>query len=152
MAKQITEDQLNEYKEAFSLFDKDSSGSISTKELKNVLTSMGQNPTETEIKDMIEGVDKNEDGLISFPEFVMMLNNWFASQSQDQDEFMPVFKICDKDGNGEISPEELYDVIVKQLGENFTLEEIEDMIKDADTDGNKFINYLEFVSIMRGDI
>ncbi|CAF2085885.1 unnamed protein product [Brassica napus] len=53
MADQLTDDQISEFKEAFSLFDKDGDGCITTKELGTVMRSLGQNPTEAELQDMI---------------------------------------------------------------------------------------------------
>ena len=48
---------ISEFKEAFNLFDKNGDGVISCKELGTVMRSMGQNPTEAEIRDMINEVD-----------------------------------------------------------------------------------------------
>ena len=48
---------LIEFKEAFSLFDKDGDGCITTKELGTVMRNLGQNPTESELQDMINEVD-----------------------------------------------------------------------------------------------
>ena len=45
-----TEEQIAEFKEAFSLFDKDGDGTITTKELGTVMRSLGQNPTEAELQ------------------------------------------------------------------------------------------------------
>ena len=53
-----------EFKEAFSLFDKDGDGTITTKELGTVMRSLGQNPTEAELQDMINEVDA--DGMLRF--------------------------------------------------------------------------------------
>ena len=52
-----------EFKEAFSLFDKDGDGTITTKELGTVMRSLGQNPTEAELQDMINEVDA--DGVLN---------------------------------------------------------------------------------------
>ena len=49
--------EWSEFKEAFSLFDKDGDGTITTKELGTVMRSLGQNPTEAELQDMINEVD-----------------------------------------------------------------------------------------------
>jgi hypothetical protein len=59
-ADSLTEEQIAEFKEAFSLFDKDGDGTITTKELGTVMRSLGQNPTEAELLDMIHEVDAGE--------------------------------------------------------------------------------------------
>ena len=55
---------LTELREAFSLFDKDGDGSISTKELGTVMRSLGQTPSDEELYDMVKEVDA--DGNILF--------------------------------------------------------------------------------------
>ena len=46
-----------EFREAFSLFDKNGDGTISSAELGTIMRSLGQNPTESELQDMINEVD-----------------------------------------------------------------------------------------------
>ena len=50
MADQLTEEQIAEFKDAFSLFDKDGDGTITAKDLGTVIKSLGQNPTEEELQ------------------------------------------------------------------------------------------------------
>ena len=103
MADTLTDEQIAEFKEAFALFDKDGDGTITTKELGTVMRSLGQNPTEAELQDMINEVDADGNGTIDFPEFL----NLMARKMQDTDseeELKEAFKVFDKDGNGFISP------------------------------------------------
>ena len=46
-----------EFREAFGLFDKNGDGTISSNELGTIMRSLGQNPTENELQDMINEVD-----------------------------------------------------------------------------------------------
>merc|ERR1712072_478808 len=137
MADQLTEEQIAEFKEAFSLFDKDGDGTITTKELGTVMRSLGQNPTEAELADMINEVDADGSGTIDFPEFL----NLMAEKIKE------AFKGFDKDGNGFISAAELRHVMTN-LGEKLTDEEVDEMLREADIDGDGQINYEEFVKMM----
>uniref|UniRef100_A0ACD5VEW9 Uncharacterized protein n=1 Tax=Avena sativa TaxID=4498 RepID=A0ACD5VEW9_AVESA len=146
MADQLTDDQIAEFKEAFSLFDKDGDGCITTKELGTVMRSLGQNPTEAELQDMINEVDADGNGTIDFPEFL----NLMARKMKDTDseeELKEAFRVFDKDQNGFISAAELRHVMTN-LGEKLTDEEVDEMVREADVDGDGQINYDEFVKVM----
>ena len=135
----MTEEQIAEFKEAFSLFDKDGDGTITTKELGTVMRSLGQNPTEAELQDMINEVDVDGNGNIDFPEFLSLM----ARKMRDVDteeELVEAFKVFDKDGNGFISAAELRHVMTN-LGEKLTDEEVDEMIREADVDGDGEIDY-----------
>ncbi|KAG8379521.1 hypothetical protein BUALT_Bualt07G0097700 [Buddleja alternifolia] len=159
MAQQLTEEQIAEFKEAFSLFDKDGDGiyiyiyvyvyincCITTKELGTVMRSLGQNPTEAELQDMINEVDADQNGTIDFPEFL----NLMARKMKDTDseeELKEAFKVFDKDQNGLISVAELRNVMTN-IGEKLTDEDVNEMIREADVDGDGQVNYEEFVRMM----
>ena len=83
--KSLSDEQIAEFKEAFSLFDKDGDGSITTKELGTVMRSLGQNPTEAELQDMINEVDADGNGDIDFSEFLtMMARKMKDTDSEDE--------------------------------------------------------------------
>ena len=48
---------FSEYKEAFNLFDRDGSGTITSKELSIAMRSLGQNPSEDELESIMKEVD-----------------------------------------------------------------------------------------------
>lgn len=48
-------------------------GNITTKELGTVMRSLGQNPTEAELQEMINEVDADGNGTIDFPEFLNLM-------------------------------------------------------------------------------
>ena len=70
---ELTEEQKQEIKEAFDLFDTDGSGNIDQKELKGAMRALGFEPKREEIKKMIQDVDKDGSGVIDFPEFLDMM-------------------------------------------------------------------------------
>lgn len=57
-------DVEKELREAFKVFDRDNSGTITAAELRRVLSSLGENLTDAEIDEMIQSADKNGDGTI----------------------------------------------------------------------------------------
>lgn len=64
---------------------------------------------------------------------------------------MEAFKVFDKDNNGFISAAELRHVMTN-LGEKLTDEEVDEMIREADVDGDGQVNYEEFVKMMMGKV
>merc|ERR1711916_175482 len=90
--------------------------------------------------------EKDGSGTIDFPEFLTLM----ARKMQDSDseeEIKEAFRVFDKDGNGFISAAELRHVMTN-LGEKLTDEEGDEMIREADVDGDGQINYEEFVKMM----
>jgi calmodulin len=66
-------DPEKELRDAFAVFDTDGSGSIDRKELKRLMKKLGQALTEAELDAMMDEVDTNGDGEISFAEFKAMM-------------------------------------------------------------------------------
>ncbi|XP_052097731.1 calmodulin-B-like isoform X2 [Mytilus californianus] len=131
------------------MFDKDGDGTITTKELGTIMRSLGQNPTNQELEDMVNEVDVDGNGEIDFEEFVMMM----SKKVQDADtekELKEAFSVFDQDGDGFINTKELKQVMAN-LGEDLADEDVMAMIKEADKDGDGKINFSEFFYMMTCD-
>ncbi|XP_026423629.1 calmodulin-like protein 11 isoform X1 [Papaver somniferum] len=146
MAESLTQDQIVEFQEAFCLFDKDGDGCITIEELATVICSLDQNPTEEELQDMIKEVDVDGNGTIEFGEFLSLMARKMK-ETDAEEELQEAFKVFDKDQNGFISAPELRHVMIN-LGEKLTDEEVDQMIREADLDGDGQVNYEEFVRMM----
>merc|ERR1712227_819886 len=72
-AGQLSEEQLDEIREAFSLFDSDASGAIDVRELKAAMRALGFEVKNEELKKMVTDIDNDGNGTIEFAEFLQMM-------------------------------------------------------------------------------
>ncbi|NXG88242.1 CETN1 protein, partial [Stercorarius parasiticus] len=149
---ELTEEQKQEIREAFDLFDTDGTGNIDVKELKEsifmvAMRALGFEPKKEEIKRMISDIDKEGTGKISFNDFLVVMTQKMA-EKDSKEEILKAFKLFDDDETGKISFKNLKRV-AKELGENLTDEELQEMIDEADRDGDGEVNEQEFLRIMK---
>jgi len=147
MMNKVPKARIIHYRNAFNMFDKKKDGVITLKELSNVLRSLNLDPTEEEIKEMIDEVDLDGNGEIDFEEFVTLMNRR-SKETDIEEEVLNAFKVFDKDGNGLVSITELRHIMT-ELENGFTEEEIDDLLLESDDDGDGFISYAEFIKNMR---
>ncbi|KAL1808491.1 hypothetical protein ACET3Z_025481 [Daucus carota] len=146
MAEILNDEQIVEFQEAFGLLEKNGDGCITVEELATVIRSLDQNPSEEELQDIITEVDADGNGTIEFVEFFNLMSNKIK-EIDVEEELKEAFKVFDKDQNGFISASELRHVMI-DLGEKLSEEEVEQMISEADLDGDGQVNYDEFVKMM----
>uniref|UniRef100_A0AAZ3PAD7 EF-hand domain-containing protein n=1 Tax=Oncorhynchus tshawytscha TaxID=74940 RepID=A0AAZ3PAD7_ONCTS len=144
---ELTEELKQEIREAFELFDTDASGHIEVKELKVAMRALGFEPKKEEIKRMITEADKDGTGKISFSDFLTVMTQKMA-EKDSKEEILKAFRLFDDDETGKISFRNLKRV-AKELGENLTDEELQEMIEEADRDGDGEVNQGEFLRIMK---
>ena len=71
--RELTEEQRQEIKEAFDLFDTDGSGSIDAKELKVAMRALGFEPSKDEVKRMMAEADREGTGKIEYKDFLDLM-------------------------------------------------------------------------------
>jgi Ca2+-binding EF-hand superfamily protein len=111
--------QLAEYRDAFSMFDRNGDGNIELSELRDVMSSLGPPPSDVELNAIISAADTDGSGTIEFEEFVDVM---VKKQQQELSsggggssrgpaataiEVASIFYLLDRDGDGLISLEDL---------------------------------------------
>ncbi|OAF70592.1 Splicing factor Prp8 [Intoshia linei] len=135
----FSEEELSEIREAFALFDKDGDGSITVKELGIVMHALGQKPSEEELITMVAEVDVDGNGEIDIEEFTYMLAK-IMQQADSDKEIKDAFLLFDRDGDGYLNAKELK-YVMNKLGDKITDEEADQMVKQADLDGDGKISF-----------
>lgn len=140
--KVMTEEEVTKLWEAFQVFDTDGSGAISAEELGQVMRSLGQSPSETELRDMIKEVDVDLSGSVDFEEFKTLI---LSQQGDRKSRLKLAFSVFDEDGSGRITANEMHSVM-SQFG--VTDQELKEMIDEVDSDGGGSIDFEEFIKLV----
>ena len=144
----MTEELISDFRDALKTFDTDEDGYLSLKELKDLLIELGVPVTNEELTEMTNEIDIEGNGTIDFKEFILLMARKMRDYD-NEDEYIEAFRIIDKNNDDLISKEELKEAmtIIGQFvwGESPTDADIEYMIKEADTDGDGFLHYSDFI-------
>ena len=143
----LTEDEVLEIKEAFDLFDTDHSGTIDTEELKQALSNLGIDAKNQTLQNMMNDIDKNQSGTIDFDEFIQMMTAKMSDKDTRED-LEKVFELFIGDDNTDKIDIRHLKRVCKELNENMSDEELNEMIVRADTDRDGKVSFEEFYAIM----
>ncbi|OXB71740.1 UNVERIFIED_CONTAM: hypothetical protein H355_007869 [Colinus virginianus] len=142
----LTEDEVEEIREAFNLFDTDGSGMIDPKELKAAMQSLGfetKNPT---IYQMIADLNRDGGGPIDFEEFLDAITSKLGDK-ESREGIQKIFNLFDDDRTGTITLKNLKRV-ARELGETMSEDELREMLERADSNGDGEISFEDFYAIM----
>ena len=125
------------------MFDKDKSGAIDIKELKDAMKSLGVRLNKKSLRDIMIKVDRDGSGTIDQKEFMSLMAEVMDRRNQVE-EFKRAFRIYDDDDTGEVNAKNLKRC-ADELKEKVTEKEIEAMISQADKDGDGIVNLSDFM-------
>ncbi|XP_047329758.1 calmodulin-2/4-like [Impatiens glandulifera] len=146
MAYAFPDEIIIQYKESFTLIDRDCDGLITTVDLSEMFNSFNEHPTMEQIQDMINAADADGDGAISLEDFLILMSK--KTMANDiENEIREAFKVFDRDQDGFLSADDVKEVMMK-YGERLTDEEAEQIIRESDHDGDGLLNFDEFVRVM----
>ena len=142
----LSEETKTDYKDSFNLFDTNHDGTINSQKIREIMQKLGKYPTEEQLQRLIANVAKYDSKKISFDDFVDMMEQ-LNKENDPEVEILNSFQIFDVENSGLISNQDLFHII-RTFGETLTDKEIEEIISEADVDGDGYINYEEFVRMM----
>ncbi|XP_028363279.1 calmodulin-like protein 4 isoform X5 [Phyllostomus discolor] len=142
-AKFLSQDQINEYKECFSLYDKQQRGKIKATDLMVVMRCLGASPTPGEAQRHLQthGIGKN--GELDFSTFLTIMHTQIK-QEDPKKEILLAMLMADKEKKGYIMASELRSKLTK-LGEKLTHKEVDDLFREANIEPNGKVKYDEFI-------
>ncbi|XP_017004332.1 uncharacterized protein [Drosophila takahashii] len=149
-AIELTNEQVEELKDAFDRFDLDSNGTLSATEMRLALISVGHEITEAELYDLIRSVAEREGQELDLSQFMRMLAPRMALVDHD-DTLGRTFNLIDRDHDGYVSGQDVR-AIMLIMGEVVTDEEIKDICRAVDMDGDGRISLRDFISFMHSPI
>lgn len=150
---ELTEEQRQEIREAFELFDSDKNGLIDAHEVKVAMRALGFDAKKEEVMRLMDEVcntrDQHNQPLMDLIGFTDIMTDKFATRDPRQ-EMIKAFQLFDEQNTGKISLRSLRRV-ARELGENLSDDELQAMIEEFDHDGDGEINLEEFLAIMLND-
>ncbi|XP_009573369.1 PREDICTED: caltractin-like, partial [Fulmarus glacialis] len=142
----LSEEHRRELREAFELFDRDGSGLIDVSDLKITVRALGCELGREEMKRIVSEFGEEGSGKLTFKLFLQVMTQKMAEPCLKK-EILQAFEVFDCDGTGKISFENLK-VVASEVGEDITDEELQEMIDEADVDGDGEVDKQEFLRML----
>ena len=144
---ELSQEQENEIREAFELFDATGSG-VDRKDIRALLRALGFEPRRDQISRILAqaGVGPRVNK-IRFREFLAVMAH-LTTENEILEEMKRAFQLFDVDDTGNITVDNLRQV-ADQLGEKMTDDELKEMIEEADQSKKGSVNFPEFFHIMK---
>ncbi|XP_074534176.1 calmodulin-like protein 4 [Halichoeres trimaculatus] len=129
MAKFLTQDQINEFKECFSLYDRQRKGKIDARDLITVMRCLGSNPTPSEVHRHLLSHSIGVGGELDFSTFLSIMHRQLQQEAPEE-EILEALRMADKEQKGFIMASELRAKLTG-LGEKLTHREVDELLKEA---------------------
>lgn len=163
IATTLPDDDIKDLVNMFQTLDKNGDGEVSLSELKDAVDAASKRGkakgskrkdevTDSDILKLMESIDSNGNQRISYTEFLAAcLEERHYTQEAA---FWHAFRHFDRNNDGCISKQELNEALREgdELGDLVSRQLIDDMMKQADANGNQQIDYYEFMAMVQPNI
>jgi calmodulin len=148
---QLTEEEIAEFREIFSLVDKDGGGTISKDELGELMDTLGIDASPEDIDYMIAEIDQDGTGEINFEEFVTVMSRK-VNATYTSDQVKRAFKLFEAGGpTGYVKAETLKRALCTYGSEKLSEEQANDLVNQLEADPQGMINYEVYVDMLMSD-
>ncbi|VEN40404.1 unnamed protein product [Callosobruchus maculatus] len=149
----ISKDQLKTLKSIFDSFDLEAKGEINVDMIGQILDMLGHRQTPEELAAVVKEIDEDGNGVMSFEEFANLAAKFLIEEEEDTEailrELKDAFRLYDRDGLGYITVDLLRDIL-KELEPTLSPSDLNEMIKEIDTDNSGTVDWEEFKAMMIG--
>ncbi|ORY06831.1 EF-hand [Basidiobolus meristosporus CBS 931.73] len=143
---EVTEEQLQEIREAFGVFNPDEDGYIRTSKLHNLLIALSLHLEPAELKELKGELDPDGEGRFGFDEFVVLISDRLNDRDV-REEALKSFELFDRKGRGYITIADLRQAS-RELGQNMAEEELQGMMEIADANQDGRVTKDDFLRIL----
>ena len=147
MADKLTTQEENDIRDVFIIYGNQADETISTTMLGPALRALKLNPLEREIIDFNSDFERDT-GVLKKSDFIKIYQRK-KKDSDTLDELLAAFRLLDREGNGMIPMPEFRYYLCK-MGEMMPEEDVDEVIKQADNEGNGKVNILKFAKYLLG--
>ncbi|XP_047316135.1 probable calcium-binding protein CML13 [Impatiens glandulifera] len=144
MGKDLSNDQVSSMKEAFTLFDTDGDGKIAPSELGILMRSLGGNPTQAQLKQIV--TEEKLTSPFDFSRFLELMSKHLKPEPFDR-QLRDAFKVLDKEGSGFVVVSDLRHILTN-IGEKLDPAEFDEWIREVNVGSDGKIRYEEFIARM----
>ena len=135
-------------KEAFDMFDKDSNGYIDKDELLNVLHCLGQNPTPQELQAILNEADVLRDGKLRYEEYNSVIKKYILTDTEIEVQLREAFVAFDHEKRGHLNITKIEHVLTGLGEDRLSDDQVEDIMKQMDTNGDGVLDIEEIISFL----
>ena len=152
MSWKLTLEDIDEYKAAFAVCDKDHDGKISAQEMGNIMRTLGKNFSDKEFNQIITNIETQGNGFGELHEVLNLMAENKTDENtlrEEQTNLSQAFSYFDRDNTGLIDYEE-FKHILTTVSEKLSPKEVEklDELCKSQVDENGKFKYKDFMQLI----